>query len=77
MGNTGLYSRDWDLVEQRTADGSIVRFNPPLRLCQWPLRVGSTWSYMTTIETSQGAKIPPASRNEAERMVMAELNPQC
>ena len=35
-----------------------MRFNPPLRVSQWPLKVGSALSYMTTIETSQGAKIP-------------------
>ena len=58
VGNTGLFSSDWDLFEQRTSDGLPVRFNPPLRVYQWPLRVGSSWSYMATIETSQGAKIP-------------------
>jgi hypothetical protein len=57
-GNTLLISSDYDLVEQRTSDGSTVRFNPPLRVYQWPLKVGSSWSYMSSIETSQGAKIP-------------------
>lgn len=57
-GNTLLISSDYDLVEQRTSDGATVRFNPPLRVYQWPLKVGSSWSYMSSIETSQGAKIP-------------------
>ena len=58
VGDTTLVSSDYGLVEQRTSDGSTVRFNPPLRVFQWPLKVGSALSYMTTIETSQGAKIP-------------------
>lgn len=56
-GYTTLASKEWELVEQRTF-GSVARFNPPLRAYQWPLRVGNAWSYMTTIESSQGAKIP-------------------
>jgi hypothetical protein len=56
-GNNILFSSDWDLVEQRTSAGLTARFNP-LRVYQWPLKVGSSWSYMSSIETSQGAKIP-------------------
>ena len=56
--NNILFSSDWDLVEQRTSAGLTARFNPPLRVYQWPLKVGSSWSYMSSIETSQGAKIP-------------------
>jgi len=57
-GSTSLISRDYGMVETRTSNGATVRFNPPLRLIQWPLKVGSTLSYMTTIETSPGTKIP-------------------
>lgn len=58
-GDSVLVSSDYEMVETRTtSNGVTMRFNPPLRLVQWPLKVGSTLSYMTTIETSQGAKIP-------------------
>src|SRR5262249_44525983 len=60
-GNTTLASKDWELVEQRTF-GLTARFNPPLRIYQWPLRVSSAWSYTTTIESSRGVTFLPASR---------------
>ncbi len=56
-GSISLVSRDYGMVETRTSNGSTVRFSPPLRI-QWPLRVGSAWSDMITIENSDGAKIP-------------------
>jgi Zn-dependent protease with chaperone function len=57
-GSTSLISSDYEMVETRTTNGVTMRFNPPLRLIQWPLKVGSTLSYMTIIEMSQDAKIP-------------------
>jgi hypothetical protein len=57
-GSTSLISLDYGMVETRTSDGLTTRFNPPLRVSQWPLKVGSALSYMTTIETSQGTKVP-------------------
>ncbi len=38
------------------ADGTWLRFSPPLRLMQWPLRVGSSWSGATEAASSSGAK---------------------
>jgi hypothetical protein len=54
-GTTSLVTRDYEMVEIRSAN-SWVRFDPPLRI-QWPLKVGTAWSHMTTIATSEGAKI--------------------
>ncbi len=55
-GQTSIFTVDQALVEVRQANGSWVRFTPPLRLVQWPLRVGASWSDNVLIESSTGQR---------------------
>jgi Zn-dependent protease with chaperone function len=53
-GQTSIFTADQALVEIRQANGAWVRFAPPLRMIQWPLRVGASWSDNVVIENSGG-----------------------
>ncbi len=57
LGNTGIYTAENALIEQKNADGTWLRSTPPLQLLKWPLRVGDTWSYPITLEESSGRKV--------------------
>jgi Zn-dependent protease with chaperone function len=56
LGETTVYTSDFAVVETRKSDGSGFRFDPPLSLAQWPLRVGNSWTQTTTFETA-GRKV--------------------
>ncbi len=53
---TTTYTVDFGWVETKHANGTWLRFDPPLRLMQWPLRVGSSWSDTTEAASSSGTK---------------------
>lgn len=56
-GAVGTFTNNYEIVETRNADGSWVRFSPPLQNVKWPLRVGDTWSETLTVEDSSGRKV--------------------
>jgi Zn-dependent protease with chaperone function len=54
--STSRYTADYAWIETKRPDGTWIRFDPPLRLMQWPLRVGSSWSDSTEVASSSGTK---------------------
>ncbi len=54
-GETSLQTLEGEIVELRKSDNSSVKFEPPMRLSQFPLRVGNKWSQVLNIKTSAGA----------------------
>lgn len=63
-GATSLYTKDYALVEIRQPDGKWQRFSPPLRLYQWPLRVGASWTGELVVEDSTGRKQQTSIKGE-------------
>jgi len=63
-GQTSIFTGDQALVEIRQANGSWVRFTPPLRLVQWPLKVGASWSDNVAIEDSAGQRQSSSAKGE-------------
>ena len=56
IGATSIFTAERALVETKNPDGSWTRFSPPLRMFQWPIRVGDTWSQPITVEQSSGRR---------------------
>jgi Zn-dependent protease with chaperone function len=55
-GESAVYTRDRAIVEIKKADSSWTRFSPPMRVVQWPIHVGDTWTQTTNLEQSSGRR---------------------
>jgi hypothetical protein len=51
-----LLNEDYAVVEIRLEKGEYVRMSPPMKLIEWPLRLGKEWSQELTIENHKGQK---------------------
>jgi len=49
-----VYTPDYGEAQYRSPQGTVIRYDPPLRLFQWPLRVGDTWSHPVRFVVSRG-----------------------
>jgi hypothetical protein len=65
-GETSLMTLDMGLVEVRNAKLS-AKFEPPLRVIQWPLKVGDAWTDKVAIEQSTGQKTERAPQIQTVR----------
>jgi len=49
-----VYTADYAEAQYRSPQGTVIRYDPPLRLFQWPLKVGDTWSHPVRFVLARG-----------------------
>lgn len=52
-GTTTILTENYETVEERTPK-SVFRANPPMKVVEWPLRVGAKWSQVIRLELADG-----------------------
>jgi hypothetical protein len=62
-GATSLLTENYESVEDRTNKG-VFKATPPMKLVEWPLRVGAKWSQAINVETADGRVMNLTTRVE-------------